>query len=328
MNSRRKLVIALGAGALAVPLASLAQRQTKIPRIGLLFTGEVAGMSQRVDLFRKGLRDLGYVEGKNIILEYRYADGKIERLPKLAAELVRLPVDVIVTATSPAIHAARKLTSSIPIVFAISGSPMALGYIASLAHPGGNVTGLSVMAADLSAKRWQLLKEMKTTASRIAVLWNPDNGDMQSRMREVQSATKTLTVTIQSLEVHVPEDFAKAFARLANDRPDAMLVMADPLTDFHRDRIIENVSKLRLPAIYESRVFVDAGGLISYGPNAVDNYRRAADYVDKILKGANPANIPIEEPTRFELVLNMKTAKALGIKIPQSILVQATKVIE
>lgn len=313
---------------LAMPAAAQAQRQAQIPHIGLLLTGESSPPSPNVEAFRKGLRELGYVEGKNIALDFRYAEGRLERLPQLADELVRLRVNVIVTASAPAISAARDATSTTPIVFATSGSPEASGFVRSLARPGGNITGLTILAADLSAKRLELLMEVAGGSSRIAVLWNPDIGDMRSRMNEVQAATKRLNIDIRSLEVRAPDDFARAFARLSQQRADALFVMADPLTLFHRNHIVERAAALRLPAIYETRDFADAGGLMSYGPNIADNYGRAAIYVDKILKGQKTGDIPVEAPTKFELVVNLRTAKAIGVAIPQSIMLRADKVIE
>jgi putative ABC transport system substrate-binding protein len=314
--------------ALAFPVAAQVLRHTTMPRIGVLMVGEASPPSPNVEAFRRGLRDLGYVEGENIALEFRYANGRLDDLPRLASELVRIPVDIIVTATSPAVIAARTATPSIPIVFAVSGNPQRIGFVSSYARPGGNITGFTNMADDLSAKRVELLRELVGKASRVAVLWNPDVGDMQSRMKEVQVATRRLNVEIQSLEVRVPDDFARAFARLAQQRADALLVMADPLTVFHRNSIVERVAALRLPAIYETRDFADAGGLVSYGPDLAENYRRAAGYVNKILRGENPRDLPVEEPTKFELVVNMRTAKTIGVVVPQSIIVRADKVIE
>ena len=325
---KRVILLVCSVMAFAFPAAAQILRHTTMPRIGVLMVGEASPPSPNVEAFRRGLRDLGYVEGENIALEFRYANGRLDDLPGLASELVRIPVDIIVTATSPAVIAARAATSSIPIVFAVSGNPQRIGFVSSYARPGGNITGLTNMADDLSAKRVELLRELVGKASRIAVLWNPNVGDMQSRMKEVQLATRRLNVEIQSLEVRVPGDFARAFARLAQQRADALLVMADPLTVFHRNSIVERVAALRLPAIYETRDFADAGGLVSYGPDLAENYRRAAGYVNKILRGENPRDLPVEEPTKFELVVNMRTAKTIGVLVPQSIIVRADKVIE
>jgi len=304
-----------------------AQQSGKLPRVGLLFVGESSPPSPHVQALGQGLRNLGYVEGKTIVLEYRYAEGKIERLPELAAELVRLPVDVIVTALSPAIQAAKQATDTIPIVFAVSGNPLATGYVASLAHPGGNVTGLSAMDYDLTGKRLELLTEALRKVSRVAVLWNPGNGAMVLKMEEVRVAAHSLRVEIKSLEARRPQDFDQALAALPREHADALLTLADPLTLFHRDRIIEAAAKNRLPAMYELQEFVEAGGLMSYGPSILDNFRRAATYVDKILKGAKPGDLPVEQPTKFELVINLKIAKQIGLTIPPNVLARADRVI-
>jgi ABC-type uncharacterized transport system substrate-binding protein len=309
--------------------AAEAEQAGKAAKIGLLFVGESSPPSPNIDAFRQGLRDVGYIEGKNIILEYRYADGKLERLAELAEELVRLPVDVIVTAASPAIHAARKATDRIPIVFAASGNPMATGYIESLAHPGGNVTGLSVMDYELSGKRLELITEvLRKKTSRIAVLWNPGNGAMVLKMKEVTSAAQGLRVELKSLEVRSAQDFDPKLAALPHERADALLTLLDPLTLFHRDRIVGAAASARVPGMYEDREFVAAGGLMSYGPSFESNYRRAAVYVDKILKGAKPGDLPVEQPTKFELVVNLKTAKQIGLTMPPNVLARADKVIK
>jgi putative ABC transport system substrate-binding protein len=310
----------------AVHLAGAAQSE-KLPRIGLLFANESSPPSPNVEAFRQSLLDLGYVEGKNIILEYRYAEGHIEQLPQLAAELVRMPVDVIVTALSPGIQAAKRATDTIPIVFAVSGNPLATGYVASLSHPGGNVTGLSAMDYELSGKRLELLTEALPKMSRVAVLWNPGNGAMVLKMKEVQGAAQGLRVELKSLEVRDTKDFDRMLASLPREHADALLTLADPLTVFHRDRIIEMAAKSRLPGMYEERGFVEAGGLMSYGPSFENNYRRAATYVDKILKGAKPADLPIEQPTKFELIINLKAAQQIGLAIPPNVLVRADRVI-
>ena len=325
--SKKVIWVALSAMLLALSFAAVAQQSGKLPRIGLLFTGESSPPSPNVEAFRQGLRDLGYVEGKNILLEYRYAEGKLDRLPDLAEGLVRLPVDVIVTALSPGIHAAKRATDTIPIVFAVSGNPLATGYVASLAHPGGNVTGLSAMDYELSGKRLELLTEALRKVSRVAVLWNPGNGAMVLKMKEVRGAADALRVEIKSLEARQPQDFDGALAALPREHADALLTLADPLTLFHRDRIIEMAAKSRVPAMYESGEFVEAGGLMSYGPSIEANYRRAATYVDKILKGAKPADLPVEQPTKFELVINLKAAKQIGLTIPPNVLARADKVI-
>ena len=326
--STRLFGLVLATILLATVHSAQAQQTQKVPRIGLLFTGESSQPSPNVEAFRQGLRTLGYVEGKTIALEYRFAEGKLARLPQLAQELVRLPVAVIVTATSPAIHAAKRATDTIPIVFAVSGNPMATGYVASLARPGGNVTGLSAMDYELSGKRLELLTEALRKASRVAVLWNPGNGAMVLKMKEVQSAAQALRVELKSLEVRDPQDFDRVLAALPREHPHALLTLADPLTYFHRDLIIEIAAKSRVPAMFEEREFVEAGGLMSYGPSILDNYRRAATYVDKILKGAKPAELPVEQPMKFEFIVNLKTAKQIGLTIPPNVLARADRVIK
>jgi len=320
------LIVAVTLGTLAASLAFAAQQPPKIPRIGVLRPGAPPDAS--VEAFRQGLRDLGYVEGKNIAFEYRWAEGKLDRLPDLAADLVRAKVDLIVTSTTPAIQAAKNATTTIPIVFAAAGDPVATGLVAGLARPGGNITGLSLLSAELSGKRLELLKETVPGISRVAVLWNTASVAMALTVKEVQAAAVTLGVTPHMVGVRHPDDFAGAFAAIARARPDALVVVLDPFTLVHRKRILEFAAANRLPAMYELRVFVDEGGLMAYGPSVTDMSRRAATYVDKILKGAKPADLPVEQPTRFELVINFKTAKALGLTFPQSILIRADHMIQ
>jgi putative ABC transport system substrate-binding protein len=272
---------------------------------------------------------LGYVEGKNLQLEVRWGEGKLERLPALAAELVQSKVDVIVAAASPSVIAAREATRTIPIVMPVSSDPVGDGLVASLAHPGGNITGLSLMAPELGEKRIQLLKEMFPTVSHaMAVLWNPDYVGMRARFEQARVAAPAVGLTVRSMEVRDTRELDAAFDVIIREHPEALLLLADPLTISQRSRIVEFAAEQRLPAIYETSNFVDVGGLISYGPSISDQYRRAATYVDKILRGAKPADLPIEQPTKFELVINMRAAKALGIKFPDSILLRADKVIE
>ncbi len=321
-------VLALIAGALAAPPASLAQ-QPRIARIGFLFAASSQGAETQLQAFRDGLRELGYVEGKNFQLEVRYGDGKLERLPALASELVQLKVDVIVAASSPSIVAARKATQTIPIVMPLSSDPVGDGLVASLAHPGGNVTGLSVMSPELGEKRIQLLKEMFPTASHaMDVLWNPDYVGMRARFEQAKVAAPAVGLTVRSVEVRDTRELDAAFEAIVRQHPEALLLLVDPFTRSQRSRIVEFAAQQRLPAIYESSEFVDVGGLISYGPNIPDQFRRAATYVDRILRGAKPADLPIEQPTKFELVINMNAAKALGVKFPSSILLSADRVIE
>jgi len=330
MNTRRRLVLALMAGALAAPLASFAQQPATIARIGFLHPASPEGVGGvHLKAFRDGLRELGYVEGKNLQLEVRWGEGKLERLPALAAELVQLKVDVIVAATSPSVVAARQATRTIPIVMPTSSDPVGDGLVASLARPGGNITGLSVMAPELGEKRIQLLKEMFPKVSHaMAVLWNPAYVGMRARFEQARVAAPAVGLTVRSVEVRDTRELDVAFEAIIREHPEALLLLVDPFTMSQRSRIVEFAAEQRLPAIYETSDFVDVGGLISYGPNIPDQYRRAATYVDKILRGAKPADLPIEQPTKFELVINMRAAKALGIKFPESILLRADKVIE
>jgi ABC-type uncharacterized transport system substrate-binding protein len=316
-------------GALAAPLASFAQQSAKIARIGFLhpaFPEGVGGV--HLQAFREGLRELGYVEGKNLQLDVRWGRGKLDRLPALAAELVQSKVDVLVAATSPSVVAARQATRSIPIVMPTSSDPVGDGLVASLAHPGGNITGLSVMSPELGEKRIQLLKEMFPKVSHaMAVLWNPDYVGMRARFEQARVAAPAVGLTVRSVEVRDTRELDVAFEAIIREHPEALLLLVDPLTLSQRARIVEFAAEQRLPAIYETRDFVDVGGLISYGPNIPDQYRRAATYVIKILRGAKPADLPIEQPTKFELVINMRAANALGIKFPDSILLRADEVI-
>lgn len=329
MNTRRRLVLALMAGALGSPFASFAQQPAKTARIGFLHPASPHGAEIRLQAFRDGLRELGYVEGKNLQLEVRWAEGKLERLPTLAAELVQAKVDVIVAATSPAVVAAREATRTVPIVMPLSSDPVGDGLVASLARPGGNITGLSLMAPELGPKRLELLQELLPKVSHaVAVLWNPAYVGMRARFEEAQVAAPAVGLTVRSVEVRDTRELDAAFEAIIREHPDALLLLVDPFTISQRARIVAFAAEQRLPAIYESSDFADVGGLISYGPNAQDLYRRAATYVDKILRGAKPADLPIEQPTKFELVVNMRAAKALGIKFPDSILLRADKVIE
>ena len=316
-------------GGLAALRPAHAQRPTSIARIGFLHPASAQGFDVLLQAFRDGLRELGYVEGKNIQVEVRWGEGKLERLPALAAELVQLKVDVIVAASSPSVVAASQATRTIPIVMPVSSDPVGDGLVASLARPGGNITGLSMMSPELGEKRIQLLKEMFPKVSHaMAVLWNPDYVGMRARFEQARVAAPAVGLTVRSVEVRDTRELDAAFEAIVREHPEALLLLADPFTISQRSRIVEFAAEQRLPAIYESSNFVDVGGLISYGPSISDQYRRAATYVDKILRGAKPADLPIEQPTKFELVINMRAAKALGIKIPESILLRADKVIE
>jgi len=329
MNARRRLVLALMAGALTAPFASFAQQPTKSARIGFLAPTSPQVLSTRLQAFRDGLRELGYVEGKNLQLEVRWGEGKLERLPTLADELVQAKVDVIVAATSPSVVAARQATQTVPIVMPVSSDPVGDGLVASLARPGGNITGLSLMAPELGQKRLQLLQETFPKVSRaVAVLWNPAYVGMRARFEQAQVAAPAAGLTVRSVEVRDTHELDVAFEAIIREHPDGLLLLADPFTFSQRARIVEFGAEQRLPVIYESSDFVDVGGLISYGPNINDMYRRSATYVDKILRGAKPADLPVEQPTKFELAVNVRAAKALGIKFPESILLRADKVIE
>ena len=331
MNGRRKLVVAIGFGALTASLHTFGQpTPAKIPRIAFLHPGSPQGaVDWRMVSLLEGLRELGYVDGKTMHLEVRWGDGKLERMPTLAAEMVRLNIDIIVAATAPAVHAARQATRTIPIVMPVSSDPVGDGLVKSLSHPGGNITGLSLMSPELGAKRLQILKELlPRVVHPVAVMWNPAYVGMQARFEQAQVAAPAAGLSVRSMEVRDLRELEAAFDAISRERNDALLLLADPFTGSQRKQIVDFAAQKRLPAIYESSEFVDVGGLLSYGPSLPEHYRRAAYFVDKILKGAKPGDLPIEQPTKFELIINMKTAKTLGIKIPDSIMVQATKVIE
>jgi ABC-type uncharacterized transport system substrate-binding protein len=325
---RRSFISGITVGLLAAPLAAEAQPAGKVPRIGFLSPASSTSAPHILEAFRQGLRDFGYVEGQNIVVEYRWAEGGAERLPVLAAELVSLKVDVIVASGTPAPLAAKNATKTIPIVMASAGDPVGAGLVASLARPGGNVTGQSTLTPDLGRKRLQLVKELLPGVSRVAVLWNAANPYTVLLVREIEAAARTLKVQIQSLEVRGPDDFENVLPTAISGRAGALAVVDDPLTVSYRTRIVSFASQHRLPAIYGFREFAEAGGLMAFGANLADLYRRAPIYVDKILKGAKPADLPVEQPTKFELVINLKTAKALGLTIPPSLLQRADQVIE
>jgi len=312
---------------LVAPLAADAQPLTKVPRVGFLFPGSAALASLRLESFRQALRELGYVEGQNLTIENRWAEGQVERLPDLAADLVRLHVDVILTAATPAAKAAKNATNTIPIVMVDPGDPVGTGLIASLAKPGGNTTGLSSTTPDVAAKNLELLKEAVPHSSLVAFLRNAVSPAAGLAWKATQVAAPALRVQLQSVEVRSADEFATGFATITSERADALIVFPDPLTFTHRGQIVDFAAQSRLPAMFGAREFVDAGGLISYGPSFPDMFRRAATYVDKILKGAKPADLPVEQPMKFELVINLKTAQALGLTIPPTLLFQATEVI-
>ncbi len=327
---RRAFIAAMTGGLLAAPLAAGAQQATKITRIGYLATG-LATSPHLTEAFRQGLRDLGYIEGRNVVIEYRSAGDKIEGLAALAAELVALKVDVIVAPDTPAALAAKQAARTLPIVFTYVADPVTSGLVTTVARPGGNVTGLSVLGPELVGKRLERLKQAVPGVSRVAVLWQPGGvveGTEKERLKRAEVAGLALGVQIQFVGVRSPEDFDRAFSEMTRAHAGALTVLPTAMLVNERKRVVELAAKNRLPAIYPWREFVDAGGLMAYGPDLADSFRRAATYVDKILKGAKPADLPVEQPTKFELVINLKTAKALGLTIPQSLLLRADQVIE
>src|SRR2546427_6400417 len=311
---------------LAVPLTVEAQPPGKVYRIGYLDT--TPSSTHLWDALLEGLRERGYVEGRNLVFERRFSEGNAERFPELAAELVRLSVDCIIVTTTPAALAAKHATQTIPIVMTTAIDPVGTGLVASLARPGGNVTGLSPISPDLVGKRLELLKDVVPGLSRVVVLWNAANPANASVWHKTQAAAGALGLLLQSQDVRGPQDLEGAFARTAQTHPDALLVLGDSLINMHRQHIAEFAIQEHLPSGFTSREWVVAGGLMSYGPSLPDLFRRAATYVDKILKGAKPAELPVEQPTKFELVINLKTAKQIGLTIPQSVLYRADKVIK
>jgi len=325
-----KIIIRLALGTFLIMLNSVvhAQQPAGISRIGILAAPSAAFISPRVEAFRRRLRELGYVEGKSIFIEYRYAEGKLERLPDLAAELVGLKVDVIVTASGPTTLIAKKASATIPIVFAIANDPVGSGLVSSLARPGGNITGLSLMAPDLDGKRLELLKEAFPKVARVAFLWG---GSGTSRgnlpLTDMEAAAKALGLKLQSLPVRSLDDFESAFARAKRDGAQALITSTGGLITTQQRQVLDFAAKNRLPAMYPYSEFVDAGGLMSYAPNQVDLWRRAADFVDKILKGTKPADIPVEQPMKFEFVISLIAAKQIGVTIPPNVLVRADRVI-
>jgi putative ABC transport system substrate-binding protein len=326
---RRTFMAVLTGGVAVAPFAAEAQQATKIARIGYLRTN-LAANPHLPEAFRQGLRDLGYVEGRNVVIEYRDAEGKFERLPALAAELVALKVDVIVAGGTPHALAAKQATRTLPIVFIGAGDPVTSGLVTSLARPGGNVTGLSMLTPELVGKRLELLKQAVPRVSRVAVLWQPgDYGERTEKdiLKEAEVTARALGVRLQVVEARGPQDFDRAFSDMTRARAGALIVLGSSMFFTERRRLVDLAAKNRLPAVYSARDSVDAGGLMAYGPNLADMFRRAATYVDKILKGAKPGDLPVEQPTKFELVINLKTAKALGLSIPESLLKRADEVI-
>jgi putative tryptophan/tyrosine transport system substrate-binding protein len=312
---------------LALGVIAEAQQPTKVPRIGFLATVSPSTISDRIEALRHGLRELGYVEGKNIVVEWRYAEGKLDRLPALAAELVRLKTDLIVTAGPQATRRAKEATVTIPIVMGFDNDPVGSGFVASLARPGGNITGLSTLAPQISGKQLELLKEIVPKLSRVAVLGDSNEPGNAQALKEVELAAGAFKVQLQYLDVLNLKDIENSFQSASKQRAGAVLVLAGPVMPAHRTEVVNLAAKNRLPAMYFRSDFVEAGGLMTYNVNYNDLFRRAATYVDKILKGAKPADLPVEQPTKFELVINLKTAKQIGLTIPPNVLARADKVI-
>jgi ABC-type uncharacterized transport system substrate-binding protein len=328
-NNRRSSVFTFALCVMLFALSSFvsAQQPARIPRIGILLVPSASSFSARVEAFRRRLRELGYVEGKNIFIEYRYAEGKPERLPDLAADLVRLKVDVIVT-TGSAVLPAKKASPTMPIVFAAAADPVGDGLVSSLARPGENITGLSLMAPDLDGKRLELLKEAFPKVGRVAFLWQPGGTRGNQALTDMEAAAKTLGLKLQSLPVRVLDDFDSAFARAKREGAQALITTPGGLITTQQRQVLDFAAKNRLPAMYPYTEFVEADGLMSYGPSQTDQFRRAADFVDKILKGTKPADIPVDQPKKFEFIVNLKAAKQIGLTIPQKVLARADKVIK
>jgi putative ABC transport system substrate-binding protein len=327
---RRDFITLLGgaaAASIAWPLAAIAQQSGKLRTIGFLGPNTRSGASDWVAALAQRLRELGWIEGRTVTIEYRWAEGREERLAEIAAEFVRLKVDVIVTSGTPAVMASKQATSVIPIVFATAGDPVGSGLVASLARPGGNVTGLATLVADLAGKRLELLREIVPGLGRLAIMGNASNPFTVLELDEVQAAAGTLGLEVVTLEIRRAQDIAPAFEALKS-RADALYVCTDALANTNRIRISTSALGVRLPTMHGSRDYVEAGGLMSFGPNFPDLFRRSADYVDKILHGSKPANIPVEQPTKFDLIVNLVTAKALGLTIPPTLLARTDEVIE
>ena len=326
---RREFIAAVGAGLLAAPLVAGAQQAGRVHRIGYLTGGLSTDRPHLIEAFRQGLRELGWVEGQNIVIEYRYAEGRFDRLPDLAAELVRLKVDILVAVATPASAAAKNATGTIPIVGISLGDPVGTGLIASLARPGGNITGVSYsVGVETIGKGLELLNEIVPNVRWVAILSNPGNPLHAPAVRDLKVAARSLGEQLQLLDARGPTEFDGAFAAMAKERVGGLFVVADTMFNLHRARLVELAAKSRLPAAYGTRDAVESGGLMSYGPSLPDLFERGATYVDKILKGAKPADLPVEQPTKFELVINLKTAKALGLTIPPSLLARADEIVE
>ncbi len=327
-GQRRRILLALSS-LFASPLTSVAQQsRDRIFRIGVLSSFSESNSAEWHEGLRRSLRDLGWIEGKNIEIQYRYAQGRNERLPALASDLVRLKVDVIVADESTDALAARAQTATIPIVMASAGAAVEIGLVASLAQPGGNVTGLSQMTPELAGKHLELLKEVVPKLSRVAVLWNPQGKTSELGWKDMQLSAKRTGIQLTSLEVRKPDDFDKAFQEIIRAHVDALATMPHPVFATNLERIAKFAAGNRLPSVFHLQEYAEAGGLMAYGPNRTEMFRRAAAYVDKILKGAKPANLPIEQPTKFNLVVNLRTARAIGLAIPQSVRLRVDRLIE
>jgi putative ABC transport system substrate-binding protein len=327
IKNRKWLGLLMAFLLVVVGAAAQAQQPARIHRIGILSPTSAPVQSARIEAFRQRLRELGYVEGKNIVIEVRYAEGKLERLPDLAAELVRLKVNVIVTVSGSGILAAKKATATIPIVFAQAADPVGTGLVPSLAQPGGNITGLSLMVPDLDGKRLELLKEAFPKVAQAAFLWRSGGSRGNLAVTAMEAAAKALGVKLLLLEVRSLDDFDSAFARAKKERAQAFITAPSPLISTQQHQVLDFAAKNRLPAIYPFTEFVEAGGLMSYAPNTAEVWRRAADFVDKILKGTKPADLPVEQATKFEFVINLKAAKQIGLTIPPNVLARADRVI-
>jgi putative ABC transport system substrate-binding protein len=327
---RREFITLLGGAAASVslPFAAHAQQSRKVPRIGVLLPGTPASFSRRTKAFLEGLRDLGYLEGQTIEIEWKWGQDRVEGLPELAAELVRRNVEVIVTGGTPAAKALKGATGTIPIVMAIIGDPVAAGLVDSLARPGGNATGFSIVAPDLSGKRLELLREIVPNVSPVAVMLNTRNPQSQFELKETQTAARALGLRLHPIQVSPDNTLEQAFAAMSNASARTLIILTDPIFFSQRKSIVDLAARHRLPAMYFFQEFAKEGGLVSYGPSDLDLYRRSATYVDRILKGAKAGELPVEQPTKFELVINLKTAKAIGLDIPPMLLARADEVIE
>jgi putative tryptophan/tyrosine transport system substrate-binding protein len=326
--SRKLLLGVLAILFLAPVYLARAQQPTKIPRIGFLGGGSASANAGRIEAFRQGLRELGYVEGKNVVIEHRWADGKLDRLPALASELVRLKVDIIVSAGPTVTRVAKEATVTIPIVMGFDDDPVGSGFVASLARPGGNITGLSALSPELSGKQLELLKEITPRLSRVAVVGSSTHPGTAQSLKELELATAVLKVQLQNLDILDPKEIEATFRAASKGRADAVIVLTSVVTNSNRKQIVDVAAKNRLPAIYYTAEWVEAGGLMTYGASFTDLFRRAATYVDKILKGAKPADLPVEQPMKFEFIINLKAAKQIGLTIPPNVLARADRVIK